>query len=457
MRQLEFFIILSSAVALYYLFIKNDRASFLYSLFGSIAITLIHFFTESSRWQMVPAYFFLVALFIVYKIYKNKPPIIFLVLFTGWLVGSGLLPWFIPIFSLPEPDGQFSVGTETFHWVDSSRQEWFTQEIENDVREIMVQVWHPTAKNNNTNKTPYFDFVQQRARGLTQAGGLPSFFANHLGLIKTNSSPNAQLAKTSTKMPIIIVSHGITGSRHLHSSLNEHFASEGYIVFGVDHSFDANLTIFPDGRIADYRSDLYGNPDSLQIRTQQMKTRTNDVIYILNQIDKMNSGEIKSKYLAKLDLDNIGIIGHSYGGATAINASAIDSRLKACFALDGWINPIPKSIIESGLGIPFYFLGRPSWENSDYPNNYTLLSALLHNGSGEQLFSIVNKTQHLDFTDTPLFSPLASYFLDVGELPASISQPLIFSQAYTFFNHFLKKSSGYYVAPKSRHITIQYR
>jgi len=178
MRSLEFLIILSSVGALYFLFIKNDRASFLYSLFGAITITLIHFFTESSRWQMVPAYLFLVVIFVIYKTYKEKPPTIILLLLMSWLTVSALLPWLIPVFTLPEPDGPYSIGTETFHWVDSSRQEWFTDEIEDDVREIVVQVWYPTINNSSDQRTPYFDFAQRRARGLSQAGGLPSFFAN---------------------------------------------------------------------------------------------------------------------------------------------------------------------------------------------------------------------------------------------------------------------------------------
>ena len=176
---------------------------------------------------------------------------------------------------------------------------------------------------------------------------------------------------------------------------------------------------------------------------------------MLNQIEKMNSGEIPSIFQSKIDMDNIGIIGHSYGGATAINASAIDRRLKACIALDGWINPIPNTILQSGVPVPFYYLGRPSWVNSDYQNNYDLLFSLLQNGVDEQLFSIVKDTEHLDFTDTPLFSPLASYFLDVGELPVSISHPLILSQTITFFNHHLRNGLGRYVAPESPYLIIQ--
>ena len=38
----------------------------------------------------------------------------------------------------------------------------------------------------------------------------------------------------------------------------------------------------------------------------------------------------------KLDLKKLTVIGHSFGGMTAIGAAMIDSRIKACCAMDPW-------------------------------------------------------------------------------------------------------------------------
>ena len=120
----------------------------------------------------------------------------------------------------------------------------------------------------------------------------------------------------------------------------ENLASHGYIVVALDHSYDSNLTIFPDGRIADYRSEITGHPDSVNIRRNQMNTRTKDVGFVLNQLTKIHSGKIKSSLNYKIDLNKLAVGGHSYGGATAIQSAKVDKRIKACFIFDGWINPI---------------------------------------------------------------------------------------------------------------------
>ena len=122
---------------------------------------------------------------------------------------------------------------------------------------------------------------------------------------------------------------GITGSRHLHQILFEHLASKGYVVFALDHSFDANLTIFPDGKIADYRSEITGHPDSVLIREKQINTRAFDVGFIIDQIREIETGMIDSKLSGRLDLDRVALGGHSYGGATAILASHNHEIVKA--------------------------------------------------------------------------------------------------------------------------------
>lgn len=457
MRILEYLIILSLCFLLYFLLYKKDRNSFLYTLFGAIVITFIHFFTEASRWQMIPSYYLLVVMFVIYKWIENKESLFLKVGMFIWLGVAGFLPWVIPVFSLPVPDGPYHVGSKTFHWVDSTRLEWFTPANNSDVREIMAQVWYPTGSQTAHKYLPYFDHASQRAKTLSAAGGLPPFFANHLGLITTNSMIDVPVISTPDKKPVVIVSHGITGARYLHTSLNEHLASRGFFVFGLDHPFDANLTIFPDGRIADYRSDLTNNPDSIQIRKMQMNTRTKDILFIMDQIEKLESGEIQSPFDHQIDLDKIGVLGHSYGGATAINASAKDERIKAVFALDGWINPLPDETILNGISTPFYYLGRPSWENSDYKNNYELLDDLLSKNRSNQMYSILKETEHLDFTDTPLFSPLTPYFLDVGSLPSKISQSIIRIEVIDFFTHFLNNRSGKFSISKNEYITIKSR
>jgi len=166
---------------------------------------------------------------------------------------------------------------------------------------LIVQIWYPSEINIDEKPEPYLDFIDIRAKTLANAGAIPEFFPSHLKYINTNSYKGLQIVNLERLFPVVIFSHGITGTRHLHQALYEHLVSRGYIVVAPDHSFDANLTIFPDGHMADYRSNITGHPDSVNVRTMQMDTRAADISFILDQIEKMQSGEIKSQINEKIE------------------------------------------------------------------------------------------------------------------------------------------------------------
>ena len=326
-----------------------------------------------------------------------------------WFLLTIIIPYIIPVFSLPKPQGEHTVGTETFHWVDSTTLEWFTPEKSDDYREIMVQFWYPSSNQPGNKTEPYMDYIDLRSKTIAAAGNLPSFFPSHLNLVKTNSYFQIPCLDQALGIPVVVFSHGITGSRHLHQALFEHLSSQGYLVAAIDHSYDCNLVIFPDGRFADYRSDIKGEPDSIAIRKQQLDTRSRDMIFVLDKLTEIQSGKIKSELNRKINLRKIAVGGHSYGGATAILSANRDDRVDACFILDGWINPVPNSIIETGLRKPFLSIGRPEWKDSDYPDNYTYLGELVTNSAKPNYNIAINKTLHLDYTDVPLYSPIIRY------------------------------------------------
>ena len=423
MKPFEIITIFLTAGSLIGLFLYRSKGPFLYLLFLAAIAAIVQYLSDGLRWQMLATIYILPAMFITYK-YKivNR--------FTGtilgaWFLISAFIPWAVPVFTMPAPEGDFSIGSETFHWVDSSRLEWFTDENDNDVREIMVQAWYPSENSDSIGTNSYMDFMNLRSKTLASAGKIPAFLPSHLDMISTNTRNDVACSNKLEKYPVLIFSHGITGSRHLHQILFEHLASKGYIVFALDHSFAANLTIFPNGKIADYRSEITGHPDSVLIREKQINTRAFDVGFIIDQIREIETGMIDSKLSGRLDLDRVALGGHSYGGATAILASHNHEIVKACVVLDGWISPIPDEVISEGINVPFLFMGRPSWHDSDYPGNYERLADLITHSSNEKYDLRINQTLHLDYTDIPLMSPLVKHVMDVGDLKPSTTLSLI--------------------------------
>jgi hypothetical protein len=178
---------------------------------------------------------------------------------------------------------------------------------------------------------------------------------------------------------------------------------------------------------------LTGHPDSLLIRKKQIITRTNDITFLINQLEKIESKKTTSLLYNQLDLTKIAIAGHSYGGATAIFASSLDNRIKSCFVLDGWFSPLPDKIVTSGLDIPLFCIGRPSWDDSDYPSNYKNLELLLNASTSQKFHVFIKNSLHLDFTDIPLFSPVIKYVMDVGKNSPEKSIKIINDLAFLFF------------------------
>tara|TARA_B100000795_G_scaffold266059_1_gene248693 strand:+ start:82 stop:1209 length:1128 start_codon:yes stop_codon:yes gene_type:complete len=362
---------------------------------------------------------------------------VFVVLMLIALLGhSVIIPKLIPLSDLPTPSGIHNVGTKIFEWSDESRDEWFTEE-KNDKRRIVVQVWYPS-EDTNSDPLPYLVSADQWLPALSNVLELPQFLFDHLRNIGTHSVLNAPMNKKIKNSPLVLFSHGIWGMRFQNTAQFEALASRGYIVASVDHAYDASLTIFKDGTIADFRSGYEGELSEEEfwaLRNPQLRTRVSDIRFM---IDTIGFKQLKSEEVwSVVDLERIGIFGHSYGGATSLIASIQDERIDAAIALDGWMIPVPLDVIDGGSDKPFYYIGRESWPD---PLNYEQLNKLLKNSSNYSTLFLTG-TEHFDFSDTPLFSPYLQKFGLSGEIPAVELAKKLENEIVSFFDNHLNHES----------------
>ena len=102
-------------------------------------------------------------------------------------------------------------------------------------------------------------------------------------------------------------------------------------------------------------------------------------------------------------------------------------------------------------------MGRPSWENSDYPGNYSILDSLIAHSSEPKYQLVIRQTEHLDYTDIPIYSPLIKYFMDVGDLSPSESLPAINELVYGFLEeHLMSNDHNIYERALKNDLIIRY-
>src|SRR3984957_902801 len=151
--------------------------------------------------------------------------------------GQGRAPY------LPEPTGLCPVGTTSLWLTDASRPDPWAAGV--SVRELMVTLWYPAAPSDGPrarHMTPAEAGLQLTSRGIGVAPDM-------LSTVRTNAVSDATPAGGERVLPLVVLSPGFTNSRGTLTGLAEDLASHGYVVAGIDHTYESFGTAFPDGRV----------------------------------------------------------------------------------------------------------------------------------------------------------------------------------------------------------------
>ena len=95
---------------------------------------------------------------------------------------------------LPEPQGQYIIGTDIFTWEDSYRDEWFTKD-KIDTRKIVEQIWYPASEKSDS-LYPYMDYADLRVESISERIGKGKGTIKPVTKVKTNTRNNCR--KTNT-------------------------------------------------------------------------------------------------------------------------------------------------------------------------------------------------------------------------------------------------------------------
>jgi pimeloyl-ACP methyl ester carboxylesterase len=352
-----------------------------------------------------------------------------LVLFAG----AYALPNLLPIPKLPEASGPLKVGTFSMMLTDISRKELYSEDA-NEKRSIMIQVWYPADLLPGDTAAPWMDRADLIGPAISRFLNLPGFFLDHLKFAQTGAYLNAPISQAQAKYPVLLFSHGWNGFRAQNTFQAINFASNGYVVVAIDHAYGAILTVFPDGTVA------YNNPDALPsnmpdkqylpIANRLVNQWSGDLGFVLDTLETINLNDPVHGLTGFLDLEKVGVYGHSTGGAATVEFCGRDPRCKAGLGMDAYLKPVSETIMDLGLRQPFLFMFSETWASE---TNWELFNELYLNSDNAKTLSILG-TSHYDFSDLPILSPIAAQMGLKGPLAGERVVKITSNYPLAFFN-----------------------
>jgi dienelactone hydrolase len=241
-------------------------------------------------------------------------------------------------FNLPTLSGAFANGTLTYSLIDASRDESFTPDP-TDRRQVGIQVWYPSQPVSDSSSPSY---VNDAIRRLFIDTNLPKDIVTALETIPTYAVPAAPFAENTDKHPVLLFSPGLGVPPQAYLTFTEQLASQGYVVVGLTHTDPVEFV---------------QDASNSQLRDAALQQRVTDTQFVLHQLEYLNQADPNGVLTGRLDLEQVGILGHSFGGATAAEAMRIDSRFDAGINLDGTFSG---DVVNQGLDRPFMLVNAQS-------------------------------------------------------------------------------------------------
>jgi pimeloyl-ACP methyl ester carboxylesterase len=274
----------------------------------------------------------------------------------------------------------------------------------------MVQVWYPAEVTSTAKHAPWMSEPKIYAHAISNFLEAPSFFLDHLALSISPAYLNVPLAEASKPYPVILFSHGWNGFNAQNTGQALQLASHGYVVVGVQHTYGAVVTVFKDGTIAKNNPSALpdGAPDDeYEVAAQKLADQwAGDLAFALDFLEEQNEGA-DSPFYNTLDPLRTGAYGHSTGGGAVIQFCGTDPRCKAVLGMDPFMRPVSYEVLISGVTQPSFHLFSQVWADDVDSRNNKLFDPFYARSEETYGALYIEGTDHYDFSDLPLLSPLA--------------------------------------------------
>jgi len=212
----------------------------------------------------------------------------------------------------------------------------------------------------------------------------------------------------SGKWPVVIFSHGLGCNRYAYSKICYDLCSEGYVVASVEHRDGSacHSTYFSDQRMHQIvHMQVEKEMNEYTERNNQANHRREEVNRTLHMILRLNEG-IKldnvleneqgydlSDFTGKLDTEEIYLMGHSFGGCTALFTASQHKLFKGIICMDPWMFPVSKE--KFSVNTPVLLISTESFARKENIQKVQEVCADLNS-------KLLRGAVHLVHTDAPL-------------------------------------------------------
>ena len=315
-----------------------------------------------------------------------------------FVLGIRLVPY------LPPPAGPFRVGTVLW---DINRSGRGSLPSARGGCRLSVQLWYPAEPGTGDGHAPY-------------RPGTGLFSAERW--VRTGATLNAALSSHRTRYPVLVSFPGWAGLRDENTTFVQDLASRGFIVAGI--GYDDPECAGVDGSVGDAAatdmdfSSQAAFERTLGIADQKIERVAKGASHIIDALEVLDRADPNGRFRDRLDLDRVGVVGYSLGGAIAMQLCWRDDRSKAAVNIDGWFfDAAPGGWIEQ----PFMSISDdgPAATSADLsdPNPAHRYPAILDDRTERRMSSELAKhggltvtvlgSDHLDFSDMAYLSRLA--------------------------------------------------